>query len=311
MRGRAVRNEVPGSWRSGHVRRSPPDLRVPGHAGAGGMLSGAGGQPGADAAQGSARDGGRRGRGREEGEERRRKKYGKGRGKREGRGRAGQLRPAPPGKRRPRAVSIPRAHIRTWRGAGEVPSVRADRLDVEVPHGQREPRVQPGAPHQAPLGADGLRRLRRPQQRQHGAQQQRQQPAAPHGPAAGPRWPRPLGAGGRGLLRACAAPARSPRQPPPAPRPAGRPAGPGQCRGRGGSSLRAGPGGASAALRNTRCPDPRVPAGLRPWRGGGSGPWVPAQFQGLAPCTSRELGKQSEAGVRARDDPQSPFLGVR
>lgn len=90
----------------------------------------------------------------------------------------------------------------TWGRAGEVASGRADRLDVEVAHGQGEPRFQPGAPHQAPLGTDGGRA----QQRQSGAQQQQRAAPAAHGRAALER-----GRGRcRGLLRACAA-GRAPR----------------------------------------------------------------------------------------------------
>lgn len=121
MRGRAVRNEAPGSWRSDHVRRSPPDLRVPGHAGAGGMLSGAGGQPGADAAQGSARDGGRRGREKEE--ERKGKKEGERKMEREeGKGKGGE------------GLGSSDQHLRESGSRGQSPS----RGHTYVPGGERE-----------------------------------------------------------------------------------------------------------------------------------------------------------------------------
>ena len=152
----------------------------------------------------------------------------------DGTGRDGELlRPLPRGSAAPGRTRSPQRspeHTHgTWGRAGEVASGRADRLDVEVAHGQCEPRFQPGAPRQAPLGTDGGRA----QQRQSGAQQQQRAAPAAHGRAALERGR------GRGLLRACAA-GRAPRPlpagdrrplPPPAPRPAGRPEGAGAGRG--------------------------------------------------------------------------------
>lgn len=55
----------------------------------------------------------------------------------------------------------------TWGGAGEVLSSCADRLDVEIPDGQRELRFQTGPPNQAPLCTDrGWGSLPRLQERQ-------------------------------------------------------------------------------------------------------------------------------------------------
>lgn len=231
------------------------------------------------------------------------------------RARAGHLQPGSATKPRPgvgspfQPLPTPEHTNGTWRGAGEVPSGRADRLDVEVPHGHGEPRFQPGAPRQAPLGAHGVhgvRRLRRLQQRPRGAQQQeRQQPAAPHRPAsphrpAGPHRARSEGSG------AFSGPAR----PPLAPRPAGRPDGAGA-----GQSLKEasrGPGfprAADSAFPGSPPPPPPSCPAMSPGRSGGESPAQPspARVRRTAPAAgaSPARGAQAQERVRSRAVPRS------